>query len=240
MAEFNKTNEWGIAVRTTSQNNYAELYSNVTAALPGDQAPDVVVALPGYAVGWDATGAVLDLSSYVSDPSYGFGEPEVNDFPKVFWTQDVVEGKRLGVPAERGATFLLYDASWAKELGLAGAPQTSSAFRQQACRAHQSMALDDDKTNDGQGGWLVSTDATTLLSWMMAFGGGPLEGEGYHFLTPANLAALTFVKQLYDEGCAWTLPSTGDAPAAFAARKAVFATAGTPGTSGLCPGHGGC
>ena len=66
---------------------------------------------------------------------------------------------------------------------------------------------------------------TTFLSWMMAFGGGVLEGDGYHFLTPKNLAGLTFVKQVYDDGCAWILPPAGDAPAAFAGRQAVFATA---------------
>ena len=87
------------------------------------------------------------------------------------------------------------------------------------------MGSDADKTNDAQGGWLINTDATTFLSWMMAFGGGVLEGDGYHFLTPKNLAGLTFVKQVYDDGCAWTLAPAGDAPAAFAGRQAVFATA---------------
>jgi multiple sugar transport system substrate-binding protein len=71
----------------------------------------------------------------------------------------------------------------------------------------------------------MNTDAATFLAWMMAFGGGVLEGDGYHFLAPKNLAALTFVKQVYDDGCAWSLPPPGDAPAAFAGRQAVFATA---------------
>ena len=225
VADFNKTNEWGIAVRATSQNNYAELYNNVTAALPGDEAPDVAVALPEYAVDWEAGGSVVDLTDYVKDAAYGLTSAEVEDFSTVFWEQDAVGGKRLGVPAERGATFLAYDSSWAKDLGYAVAPRTSSEFRRQACGAHQAARSDADKTNDAQGGWLISTDAATFLSWMMAFGGGVLEGDGYHFLTPKNLAGLTFVKQVYDDGCAWTLPPSGDAPATFAGRQALFATA---------------
>ena len=87
------------------------------------------------------------------------------------------------------------------------------------------MLTDNDKTNDAQGGWLVDTDATTFLSWMVAFGGGVLEGNSYRFLTPKNLTALTFVKQLYDDGCAWTAQPGADLPAAFAEREALFATA---------------
>jgi multiple sugar transport system substrate-binding protein len=225
VAEFNKTNEWGITVRAISQNNYTELYSNVTGALPGDQGPDVAIALPEYALGWDADGSVVDLTDYVNDPTHGLTGAEVGDIPALFWSQDAVAGKRLGVPAERGASFLVYDSTWAKDLGYAAAPRTSSEFRLQGCAAHKVMASDADKTNDAEGGWLIKPDATTLLSWMMAFGGGVLEGDGYHFLTPKNLASLTFVKKVYDEGCAWTLAPAGDAPAAFASRQAVFASA---------------
>jgi ABC-type glycerol-3-phosphate transport system substrate-binding protein len=225
VAEFNQTNEWGITVRATSQNSYTELYSSVTAALPGEQEPDVVIALPEYAVGWDAASSVVDLTDYVDDATYGLTGTEVSDFPAAFWAQDAVGGKRLGVPAERGASFLIYDSTWAKDLGYAATPSTSSEFRRQACGAHQTTVTDADKANDAQGGWLINTQAMTFLSWMMAFGGGVLEGDGYHFLTPKNLAGLTFVKQVYDEGCAWTLPPAGDATAAFAAREAMFATA---------------
>ena len=137
VAEFNQTNEWGITVRATSQNSYTELYSSVTAALPGEQEPDVVIALPEYAVGWDAASSVVDLTDYVDDATYGLTGTEVSDFPAAFWAQDAVGGKRLGVPAERGASFLIYDSTWAKDLGYAATPSTSSEFRRQACGAHQ-------------------------------------------------------------------------------------------------------
>jgi multiple sugar transport system substrate-binding protein len=225
IAEFNKVNEWGITVRAESQNNYADLYDAVRASVHSDQKPDLAVALPEYAVAWDEIGDVVDLNQYVDDPTYGLSADELHDFPAAFWAQDEVAGKRLGVPAERGATFLVYNVTWAKELGFASAPITSVDFRSQACRAHQTMSKDEDSTNDAEGGWLISPSSMTLLSWMMAFGGGVLEGDGYHFLTPKNLEALTFIKQLYDDGCAWILPASGDAAAAFASRRAIFGTA---------------
>lgn len=223
--EFNQTNEWGIIVQSTSQSNYTQLYENVTASLPTADRPQLVIALPEHAISWDADGFVTDLTEYVNDPQYGLTDADVKDFPRVFWSQDAVGQKRLGIPAERSARFLLYDASWAHELGFDAAPRTADEFRQQACRAHQTMLTDNDKTNDAQGGWLVDTGSMTALSWMMAFGGGVLEGNDYRFLTPKNIAAMTFVKQLDDDGCAWSAAPDADLPAAFAGRKALFGTA---------------
>jgi multiple sugar transport system substrate-binding protein len=224
-AEFNKANTWGITVRTTSQHNYTELYDAVTGALADGTGPDVAIALPEYAIGWEARGQVVDLASYMGDTTYGLNSSEVQDFAPVFLAQDSLHEKRLGVPAERGATFLLYNATWAQELGYAAPPKTPSEFRQQACRAHAALTADADKGNDAKGGWLLDPGATTFLSWMSAFGGGILEGDGYRFLTPKNLEALTYIKQLYDDGCAWTLQANGDAAAAFAGREALVGTA---------------
>ncbi len=223
--DFNQSNQWGITVQAVSQSNYTELYNNVSASLPTPGRPQVAIAFPEHALEWDASGQVVDLARYVSDPRYGLSDADVHDFPAAFWSQDQVGDKLLAVPAQRTARFLLYNSSWASELGFTSAPHNPGDFQQQACRAHQAMLTDTDRKNDGQGGWLLDTSAVTFLSWMSAFGGGVLDGNGYRVLTPKNLAALTFVKQLYDTGCAWTAQPGADLPAAFAARKALFATA---------------
>jgi len=223
---FNQSNAWGINVQSTSQSNYAALYAAVTASLPTAQRPTLVIAFPEHALQWDADGYVVDLNAYVHDAEYGFTPEEVQDFARVFWSQDEVAGRRVGLPAERSARFLLYNVDWGRGLGFDGPPRRAEDFRQQACRAHQSMLADDDKANDALGGWMVDTDSMTALSWLLAFGDGVLEGTGYRFLTPNNIQALTFVKQLYDDGCAWLPAPEADRAAAFAARKALFATAG--------------
>ena len=223
--DFNSSNSWGITVQAISHSNYTELYQDVTAALPIGTWPQLVIALPENALTWDSRSQVVDLTRYVNDPKYGFTDAEVRDFPSVFWSQDEIGGRRLGVPAQRTARFLLYNSSWAQDLGFNAAPQNATGLQQQACRAHQAMLTDTDRSNNALGGWIVDTDAMTFLSWMNAFGGSVLEGNGYHFLTPKNLAALTFVKQLYDLGCSWVAPAGADLPSVFADRKALFATA---------------
>ena len=223
--EFNQTNQWGITVQSTSQLDYDELFNNVTTSLPTPDHLQLAIGLPEYALLWNAKSDVVDLTDYANDPRYGLSEADVQDIPSVFWNQDEISGQRLGIPAERSARFLLYNVSWARELGFYSAPVTADDFRQQACAAHATMLKDKDRSNDGMGGWLVDTQAMTALSWLTAFGGGPLEGNGYRFLTPNNFAALTFVKQLYDDGCAWIASDPSSVFDAFANRKALFSTA---------------
>ena len=67
----------------------------------------------------------------------------------------------------------------------------------------------------------MDTNWQTTYSWLLAFGGGVADGTAYGFRTDPNLAALQFIKKLYDDHCAWL--STEETPFdAFAGRSALF------------------
>jgi ABC-type glycerol-3-phosphate transport system substrate-binding protein len=223
VTQFNTENEWGIVVSAESKGNYSELFSQTEAALADSTYPQIVIGFPEHALEWQDH--VVDLTPYVSDPLYGFHPSEISDFPTVVWDQDDVNGKRFGMPAQRTARFILYNQSWAQELGFLSPPATSSEFEQQACAAHKALSTDADTDNDPLGGWLIDTNAMTPLSWMVAFGGGIQEEKGYRFLTPGNIAAFKYVKVLQQKNCAWV--ASPDLPAAdrFSSRQALFATA---------------
>ncbi len=224
VAQFNTENEWGIVVSAQGKSNYSELFSQTNAALKNSSPPQIVIAFPEHALGWQDD--VVDLNPYVSDPIYGWDAFEVSDFPTVIWTQDEVDGKRYGVPAQRTARFILYNRGWARELGFDSVPETSAAFEAQACAAHRALSRDDDPNNDALGGWLIDTNAMTPLSWMMAFGGGATQEEdGYRFLAPGNIAAFKYLKTLQQKGCAWVASPELSAFDRFASRQALFATA---------------
>ena len=61
----------------------------------------------------------------------------------------------------------------------------------------------------------------TMYSWLLAFDGSVADGNVYTFSTDPNLAALQFVKGLFDDHCAWlsTEPTPFDS---FARRSALF------------------
>lgn len=223
VTRFNKENEWGITVNAQSKTNYAELFAQTNAALDQNTNPAVAVALPEHAFGWDEQ--VVDLNVYVNDPVYGLGADDILDFPPVIWDQDNVNGKRFGVPAQRTARFLLYNQTWARELGFDTPPTNSSEFEKQACAANKALAADDDSTNNALGGWLIDANPITPLSWMFAFGGGVQEEESYRFLTPSNIDAFRFVKVLQQKGCAWVPAPDLSVYDRFAMRQALFATA---------------
>ena len=222
--EFNSTNSWGILVQPKSFQNYTELYEQASAAVTGPDKPDVVIGLPEYAVEWNTQDAVLDLTPYVSDPLYGLSDAQIADFPSVFWEQDQVGDLRLGMPAQRTARLMLYNQTWAKELGLENPPVNADEFREQACQANLSMRADADPQNDGRGGWLIDTYPITDLSWLLAFGGGAQESDGFRFLTPENIEATRFVKELSEESCAWKTQNT-EPLTRFVDRSSLFATA---------------
>jgi len=218
--EFNKKNEWGIAVTAEGQTTFSNLYENVNAALPTENKPNAAIALTEQALAWRDQRAIIDLTPYAEDPLYGI---DAGDIPAVFLNQDEIGGARFALPAQRDARLLLWNETWAGELGFDSPPAAPEDFSQQACRAHGAMTKDDSPQNDFAGGWLTDLDPMTAYAWLLAFEGGVLEGNDYRFLTPNNIEAFTFVRQLSEQGCAW---QADENPAeALANRQALIVTA---------------
>lgn len=229
--EFNQENEFGITVVASGQGTYNDLYDKMAGAIPSGDLPDLAVGYTYQILAWQAAGVpVADLAPYVSDPQWGFSQAEQADFYPLFWEHDVVDGVRVGWPAQRSAQLMYYNQDWARELGFTAPPNTPDEFQQQACAAARANNTDGDPTSNGAGGWLANTAPATLLSWMYAFGGEVVApaGRGYRFDTPETRAALAFLKELSDSGCAWQGEGEGlaSAPAEpeFATRRALFVT----------------
>jgi ABC-type glycerol-3-phosphate transport system substrate-binding protein len=237
MARFNSVNEWGITVDAVSQGDYQTLGEAVGSSLiqASDQpaSADLVIALPEQVLVWNASGVVVGLDPYIADSKWGLTENGgADDFVPTFWDQNRVNGRMLAVPAEYSGRYLFYNVTWAHELGFDHPPVTSDDFRGQACAANGSFRKDADPSDDGYGGWIVDTNWQTIYPLLLAYGQGMIDGDQYHFHTDANVAALTFLKNLKDDGCAWMAidpenPSglnTGPFYEQFARRSALFIT----------------
>jgi ABC-type glycerol-3-phosphate transport system substrate-binding protein len=224
VALFNAVNEWGLRVVERGYGDPVTLTEAVEAAVAAGSGPDLVAAPPEQILAWDQAGRAADLNAYAADRTWGFTPQELEDIPAVFRAQDTIEGRLLGLPAQRSARVLFYNRAWAQELGFSAPPATPEEFRQQACAANASFRADADLQNDGLGGWIVDQHWQTSYSWLLAFGGGVEEGADYRFRSDQNLAALQFIKGLYDDNCAWL--SLADLPYDdFASRQALFISA---------------
>ncbi len=224
--EFNATNPWGIDVQANYAGSYDSLNEQVLLAMQEGNTPDLVAAFDHQALNWDRADEItVDLREYISDPVWGLSEQEQADFYPIFWQPGNSDDKRIGVPVQRSSQLLFYNTSWAKELGFRSAPTTTAQFKAQACAAAKANLDDDIPENDATGGWVISTDYSTVLGWLYAFGNPILrpDGNGYRFNTPEVKNTLEYLRELYEGGCSW-LSEDQSSEDAFAARQALFAT----------------
>jgi multiple sugar transport system substrate-binding protein len=229
--EFNLTNPWGILVTAVPYPGYDALENRLENSFQTPAAPQLTLGYLHQLLAWDNSRNLVDLQPYVNDPQWGLTSTEQADFYPLFWSQDVVEGRRLGIPAFRSGQLLLYNQSWAKELGFEQPPANPDQFMQQACAGASANQRDSTPDNDATGGWIISTDYSAMLSWIYAFGGDVLKSPEpglsqsvYQFDTPQNEETFQFLRAAYQNSCAW-LPESGNPENQFARRLGLFSTA---------------
>ena len=224
--EFNQGNEWGITVHGVPFSSLDELSEKVTQAVSESELPQVATAYLYQALNWSDDAEILvGLDDFVNDPIWGMGQETQADFYSIFWEHAVVDGIRIGLPAQRSAQVLYYNSTWAEELGFNSPPTTPAEFSEQACLASESLMEDESWENDGSGGWVLSTNYSAVLGWLYAFNSPVIsqDGDGYDFNNTETKQALTFMRETYEEGCAWA--SENDFPEnEFANRLGLFST----------------
>jgi len=224
--EFNASNEFGILVHPAYVGNYNDLNEKLLGVSLDGFFPKLAVGFNYQIITWGGdTNRVVDLSIYTDDPVWGYSAAEQSDFIPQFWNHDQVNGIRFGLPFQRSAYLMFYNTTWALELGFDAPPSTPEEFKEQACAAAQANNANPNIIS-GTGGWVSNTAPSSILSWMYAFGSSvvsPAE-DGYDLATPETEDAFFFLKELYDNGCAWQIEGQYAEPE-FANRLALFITA---------------
>jgi len=223
--EFNRVNEWGIVVEDSAIGDDNYLSDKVFLSIQEKNPPNLV-ALPIHslsAINYYKN-ALMDLDIYINNNTLGLTKEEQLSFPVTFWQQDIYNGVRYGIPAERDARVVFYNRKWAKELGFEQSPANPDEFLNQACAAARENSFDENEENDGTGGWIYDPHPMTTLSWFKAFQGGELpknENDSYFFATPDNEQALAFLNRIYRISCAW-IGRDEEPYLYFANRQALF------------------
>lgn len=228
--DFNATNEWGITVEALAQGNYRDTEDLMNAAIQSGDLPDLVVAYGNALANWHSVEVIIDLDPYVNDPDYGLTAEEIADFyPAAFNGAIAPDGARVGFPISQSAEVLFYNHTWGQELGFDAPPSTPAEFKEQACAGAAANAADDDPDNDGTGGYVLYAGASQVSAWLFSFGGYHLtaDGSAYDFATPELQAVAEFLKELWDEECAF--PTESYPNPEFATRKALMVTSSSVG-----------
>ncbi len=225
--DFNNENACGITVEPLNQGGYDEIRDLVNASISaGDLPAALIVGYQNDQAFYALNDALIDLEPVVNDPHWGLSAEDINDFYPAFWEQSVhpaFDNQRLGFPPNRSMEVLYYNQTWLEELGFDGPPQTPDEFREMACAGAEARG-------DGTGGYILRDDASSVASWTYAFGGDILteDGTGYDYANDATVESMAFLKQLYDDGCAYFF-TEGFPNTEFAARRAIFAQGSSSG-----------
>jgi ABC-type glycerol-3-phosphate transport system substrate-binding protein len=233
LADFNANNECGITIEHQLAGGYNDIRDKMNAGLATGELPGLVVGYQNDQAFYALADGLADMNLYIDDPTWGLTAEEKGDFFESFLEQGVhpaYDNARLGFPPNRSMEGIYYNITWLKELGFDGSPpETPEEFREMACAAAEA-------NGDGTGGFILRDDASAVAAWTFAFGGDVLteDGTGYVYNGPATVEAMTFLKGMNDDGCAF-LFTEGYPNPEFAARRAIF----TMGSSSGMPYYGG-
>jgi ABC-type glycerol-3-phosphate transport system substrate-binding protein len=198
ISDFNATNEWGITVKGEHAGSYGEIYNKVIANIPTDEVPEIAVCYQNQAATYVTQAAIIELTPYIESSKWGFTQQENDDLFTFVSLGDYLPeyNGRYGFPPHRSMEVLFYNTDWLNELGYDNPPGTWSEFKEMACAASDPAA--------GTYGYELDVDVSTFADMVFNHGGSMVNEDAteYSFGDEAGLEVLTFIKELFDEGCA--------------------------------------
>ena len=221
LSKWELTNELGIKVQVRSFPNHQLMAEAIEHPKAGDASPDVILLLPQDANAWQDR--LVSLDPYLSHSSEGIASEMWLDFLRPGTNGD---NPILSLPLLRTTRVMVYNQTLAEQLGYSQPPSSLIELAKMACAANAQWKADKDPANDGFGGLALDTDANwqSPLAWMNANRGSGKVLDPALFNDPQNLATLSTLQKLREDGCAW-LPDQGTEQEQFAARKAILFTA---------------
>ena len=227
--EFNSTNEYGITVDALGQGNYSDVEDKFNAGIQSGDLPNVVMAYTNSLADWYSVDSIMDLNSYISDTKYGLTADQLDDlYPHLKGAGSTPDGAWIAYPMTQSANVLVYNFTWAEELGFKKTPTTSAELKDVICAA---AAENKAKGGDfaGTGGLIYYPNATNWLNFLYAFDGKELNdaGDAYEFTSQAAIDTSMYILELKNEGCVWQTESYPNPEQAL--RKAIITMSSTAG-----------
>lgn len=229
--EFNQNNEWGIQVVAEYAGGYSEIYDkmiNAIAANDPSLMPNLTVGYANQVAKYELSDALVDMDEFVDSPKWGLTAAEKQDFYQGIFEADVSplfgDGHfRMGFPPNRSMEVLYYNLDWLKQMGYDGPPKTWAEFKEMACKA----------TNKEEGtiGYEISTDASRFASMVFSRHGTYFKEDGSSFTLTNDTVkeTMTYMKEMYNEGCAALIAEDYGDQTDFGNGKCLFTIGSTSG-----------
>lgn len=206
---YNRENPHKIHVKLQAWGSADSLLAGLSSAqADGGDVPNLVVLAPEVIQGTISSpdGSLLDLRPYLYAAESDISSAIADEMPAGILLP-VRAGERIyGLPAVTDSPILIYNRSWAKELGFQADPITPTDFKQQLCAAATSNNHSKDRSTRGTGGWLEDTSLMADLGWLSGYTDTlPFTSDGTEdFSSAAIEQTLAELKDLSATGCTWT------------------------------------
>lgn len=215
-SEFQRSNPYSIRLRVEY---HSPLHKEVWVSIAAGTPPDIVITSCDQVAEYAGANAVVSLTEYISNTQYGLSQEEQEDL----WPIALEGGCRsaqtdqgLGLFFDINAVVMFYNASWLKRLKADAPPQDWEDFRK-LCNAAR------DKKN-ATWGYAYAGEGLVLVNWIAGLGGvlvDPRSGEA-RLDGPEAIAALSVLRGLMQDGCAYCTFDIDAAREDFAAEKILF------------------
>ncbi len=201
--EFNQSNEYGITVEGYDQGSYNDIASKMTAGIQSGDLPNLAMGYTNNIAEWSSVGVMADMNQFVNDADYGLDKDALADFyPGVLDAGKDADGQLIAYPLSQSERVLIYNYTWAQELGFDSAPANTAELKEQLCAA---AAANDEIGGDyaGTGGLVYYPSLEDYMTFFNAFGGQSVLDDGvtYDFSSDAAVAAAEYINDLRDSGC---------------------------------------
>jgi multiple sugar transport system substrate-binding protein len=167
-----------------------DLLTKLSAGFAGGSYPDVSYAFGNWAGDLGASGKTQDLTSYVAEPSFGWGE-----IPAAARQVATVNGKVIGIPALVDNLALIYNK---KLFDAAGLAYPTDQWSWDDFRAAAKKLTDPATHTYGTAYSVSGSEDTTWHLWPLLWqhGGKILDGTKPAFNSDAGVAALETLRQI--------------------------------------------
>ena len=199
--EFNLTNPWGFEVSAVEGGGLPGVASSLGEESFSD---DLVIASATDILEAQAKRDFLTLDAYVLDPEYGLQAAFDADSPFVDFQPRFGAEPHYEIPLAYNSGILLFNTSWAHELGFSELPKSQDELMAVAEASRLANLADAPLTNDYFGGMWLSRTALSAQNWYQAFGGS-FEFEDGSFTPQAEpmLNSFNFLKNAFLISNSW-------------------------------------
>ena len=199
--DFNLNNLWGVHASGVASGGTVGLANDLNSGLVED---DLVIGMGTDLLAAQPDTQFLALDDYARDQRFGVANAFETNSPFSEITPKFGESIHYSIPLAYNAGILLYNQSWAQELGVTSLPADRESLLSLAQAAKDANQVDMNYYNNGTGGLWLSQSPLAAQSWYRSYGGEFQTPDGVFVPQPEPLmASFYFLKSAYDANQSW-------------------------------------